>query len=583
MLEPLHQKSKESKLEHIKRESHGLRGTIKDELEIPQQPFGAANGELLKFHGIYQQRDRDAAVGREHAVPTHMIRVVIPGGTITVDQYLALDRLAEQRTSNCALRITTRQCLQLYGIEKNSLRQVVHSIREAGLTTFAGSGDVERNVMAPPAPKTSAAYRAARALANQLAGILQPQPHAYDEVWFNRRQSQPSHEPDPLYGTQYLPRKFKTGVALLEDNAVDVHSQDVGLIVLAEDNNSPRVNVLIGGGLGMTHRQSKTFARLASPLCHVTLDQAAAVVREILAVFREFGDRTDRKHARLKYLVEAVGVESFRQELQNRLTFELEPWVEIPPLRKPDFLGRHEQGNGLMFYGVHVPNGRIIDTAGVHMKTALRLIVETLRPSVTFSPSQNILFGDLDDNGIQRLKDILADCHVPLSEQLYPLRRKAVACPGLPTCGKALNESERFMPTLLNELETELDRLGLTHRPLEMRVTGCPNGCARPYTADLGVVGHKPGCYDLFVGGRAAGGRLGDLYAENVPQDGIVPMLRPLLEAWRRHGFTDEPLGDCYQRLYGQIPDKQRLTGAREGFAYQRVANRDFLPGLPKE
>ncbi len=565
-----------SKTEQAKKQSNYLRGGIREALENGEPTFSHEDYEVLKFHGIYQQDDRDAravnkAIRRDREY-IFMIRVKIPGGQLTPDQYLALDRVADDVVHNRSIRVTTRQNVQLHGVLKHDLKHTIQHVNSVLLSTLCGCGDVERNIMAPPAPVASDGHRAARALAHELTEAMTPQSRAYHEIWLDGEKVDSSEEAEPVYGDQYLPRKFKTGIALPDDNSIDVHSQDVGLVALLDHNgNLDRVNVLVGGGHGMTHKKPETYVRVGTPLGSVDPEHVTETVQTIAQMFRDYGDRTNRKHARLKYVIEEQGIDAFREEFKRRASFELKPWVEMPPVEHRDWLGAHEQGDGKYFYGVRVDNGRIIDYDHCRQKTAFRKIVEALRPSVTLTPNQNVIFGDLDQKDIKTIERVLKGYHVPTADQMTATRRYAMSCPALPTCGLALSESERVFGGVVDAFERELGRLGMEEEPITIRMTGCPNGCARPYTADIGLVGHRPGHYDIFIGGRLAGDRLGDLYAPNVAMEQVVPTLRPLLEAWQERRMPDECFGDFYQRLFGVDPNRATHTGGKDNPARERV------------
>ena len=557
-----------TKVERAKADSRLLRGSIAETLAGDAPAFNADDVNLLKFHGLYQGEDRDhrdavKATGGERTT-TFMARVRMPGGTLTAKQYLALDRLADDVTYNRSLRITTRQAVQFHGVVKDDLKQTVRRvIDEALLSTLGACGDVERNIMAPPAPLADEAHRAARALAHTLAEALCPRTNAYHELWLDGKKVDDAEEAEPLYGREYLPRKFKTAIGLTGDNSVDIHSHDVGLIALINGGRLEAVNVLVGGGLGMTHNKPATYARLATPLASVPVEHAVELLQAIASIYRDHGDRTDRTHARLKYLVEEQGIDAFRNELASRVSFELQPWRPIAPLVHQDWLGRHEQGDGKALFGLHVPNGRIVDDQRSRPKSAIKQIASDLGCDMILTPNQNVIFANLSDDDVTKLQRILDAYGVPHGGKLSAVRRYAMACPALPTCGLALTEAERVVPDVLDQFEAEMQRLGLEHEPLTIRMTGCPNGCARPYTADIGLVGHKPGHYDLFVGGSIHGDRLADLYDGNVPMAECAAALRPLLEAWARDRNPAEPLSDFYQRVVGASAPRQLLTGDR--------------------
>jgi sulfite reductase (ferredoxin) len=562
----------ESKVEIAKRHGRHLRGTIAETLASERTHFGHDDLQLLKFHGTYQQDDRDArraleAAGREKAY-SFMVRVAIPAGAVTADQYLGLERLADGH-ANGTLRVTTRQGFQLHGVLKGDLKASIAGINEALLTTISACGDVQRNVMGCAAPLADADHASVRQVAEALARELRPASRAYHEIWLDGERQVSSEQEEPFYRDRYLPRKFKTAVGLSTDNCVDIWAQDVGLLAIVRDGRIQGFNLLVGGGLGMTHNKGDTTARLAQPLGFVPTEHGVEAVRLVAAIFRDHGNRSDRRHARLKYLLAEWGIARFREEFQQRATFVLGPAVELPPLPFHDHLGRHRQHDGRWFYGVFVQSGRIVDTepaeggaVNAHwLKTALHEIVTRLRPGIRLTAQQNLLLTDLDPDGVETVERILQAHGVPLPTQLSAARRFSMACPALPTCGLAVAESERAMPELLARFEAELTELGLRDAPLTIRMTGCPNGCARPYTADLAFVGRSVGLYHVYVGGGLAGDRLVDLYRADVPVDELLATVRPLLQRWAAERVGDEGLGDFYQRLMGLRATRTVVTG----------------------
>lgn len=556
----------ESRVETAKRRSRFLRGTIAETLSGDAPRFDHDDIQALKFHGIYQQTDRDGrSVARALGTDKDhwfMVRVKIPAGALTASQYLALDELATRFSHDRSLRLTTRQGIQFHGVLKHRLRDTVRGIDDALLSTLAACGDVERNVMAPPS-LGGVGQAVARELADRIARELCPATGAYHEIWLDGDKVVSSDE-EPLYGERYLPRKFKTGIALPEDNSVEVRSQDVGLVAFVEDGRLTGANVLVGGGLGLTHRKESTFARLGTPLGHVDPDQVVPLVRAVAEVFRDHGDRSDRRHARLKYLIEDWGTEAFREAVRSRLGFELRPWRELPELQVPDHIGRHRREDGRFHYGIWVPNGRIIDGPERRLRTALRKITEALGADLVLTPRQDIVLEDLAGEQVEVVETVLDSYGVPLPDDLPAVRRFSMACPALPTCGLALAESERLMPRVLEELESTLRSLDLQDEAITVRMTGCPNGCSRPYTADVGFVGRRPGEYDIFVGGSLRGDRLAERYAKEVSVDELVPSLEPLLRDWREDRLPGELLGDFYHRRHGRWEDRTILTGAEE-------------------
>jgi sulfite reductase (ferredoxin) len=556
--------TKESKVEVAKRHGRHLRGAISETLASEATHFAEDDVSLLKFHGTYQQDDRDLrrareAAGQEKAY-AFMVRVAVPAGAITAEQYLGLEEIADEH-GNHTLRVTTRQGFQFHGVLKGDLKATIAGVNQKLLTTIAACGDVERNVMGCSAPLGDADHETVRQVASAIARELRPATRAYHEIWLDGEKQVSSEQEEPFYGDRYLPRKFKTAVGLSNDNCVDIWSQDVGLLAIVSDGRLQGFNLLVGGGLGMTHNKGDTTARLAEPLGFVPIPNGVEAVRIVAAIFRDHGNRSDRRHARLKYLIAEWGIQRFREEFERRASFPLGPAVALPSLPFHDHLGRHRQNDGRWFYGVFVQSGRIVDTPGHALKTALHQIVTLLRPGIRLTGQQNLLLTDLDADGIETVERILQVHGVTLPTALSAARRFSMACPALPTCGLAVAESERAIPGILDEFEAELEALGLRDAPITIRMTGCPNGCARPYTADLAFVGRSLGLYNVYVGGGLAGDRLVDLYRADVPQDELLAAVRPLLVRWAAERTDGEGLGDFYQRLMGLRATRTTVTG----------------------
>ncbi len=553
----------ESKVEVAKRRGRHLRGSIADTLASDATHFGEDDASLLKFHGTYQQDDRDRRRARESAgeekAYQFMVRVAIPAGAVTSAQYLALASIAD-RLGNGTLRVTTRQGFQFHGVLKGDLKATIAGINDELLTTIAACGDVQRNVMGCSAPLADSDHAAVRRVADALARELRPATRAYHEIWLEGER-QATTEEEPFYGRQYLPRKFKTAVGLSTDNCVDIYAQDVGLLAIVGRGGIEGFNLLVGGGLGMTHNKGDTTARLAQPLAFVPLEHGVEAVRVVAAIFRDHGNRSDRRHARLKYLLAEWGIDRFREEFQRRASFPLAPAADLPPLPFHDHLGRHRQPDGRWFYGVFVQSGRIVDTPGHELRTALHEVVAKLSPGIHLTGQQNLLLTDLDAAGVELVEQTLRRHGVRPPLELAAVRRYSMACPALPTCGLAVAESERVIPGVLDALEAEITELGLRDVPLTVRMTGCPNGCARPYTADLAFVGRSLGLYNVYVGGGLAGDRLVDLYRADVPQAELVDAVRPLLARWASERAGHEGLGDFYQRLMGLRARRTTVTG----------------------
>jgi len=568
----------ESKVEVAKKQSRHLRGSIRETLTSEATHFEEDDAGLLKFHGVYQQDDRDVrkqrrAEGLDRA-HIFMVRTAIPGGILNADQYLRLDRLADQYEFG-SLRVTVRQGLQFHRVLKENLKPLIAGINDELITTLSACGDVERNVMACPAPLDDEAHATLRRLSRAIAVQLRPKTRAYHEIWLDGEKQLSSEDEEPFYGERYLPRKFKTGIALDSDNCVDVYNYDAGLIAIVDGGRLLGFNVVVGGGMGMTHNKPDTYAALARPLGFIPLphdrgsdrqppDRVVATVQAIATIFRDHGNRSDRKHARLKYLLADWGMDRFRAEFAGHVDFKLAEFRPLPPIPSHDHLGWRGQDGDRYFYGVFVENGRITDGDRVRYKTAFREIVEAHRPGVVLTPHQNVLFTDLPASARQDIARRLADHGVRTVEQLSAAKRFSIACPALPTCGLALSESERVMPSVTDRLEAELESLGLRDAPITVRMTGCPNGCARPYTADIAFVGKGPDNYQVFVGGRLEGDRVVDLYVENVSLDGCVAALRPLLKSWATHRRDGEGLGDYYQRLIAHAAPKPHVTGKED-------------------
>ena len=545
-----------SKNERIKAESRQLRGTIAEELTEEEPRFTEDSAQLLKFHGIYQQDDRDKRKeARKRGLDRHyqmMIRTRIPGGRVSPGGYIAHDDIAD-RWGNGTLRVTTRQDFQLHGILKGDLWSSIHGINEALMTTLGGCGDQVRNVMGCPAPLQD---RLRDQLQEILPGVvhgLTPTTGAYHEIWIDGEQVHTSAEaeaPDALYGSQYLPRKFKVGIAVEGDNCVDIYSHDLGLVARRDpEGGLSGFDVLVGGGLGRTNNKPDTYPAVARPLAFVESDQVVPTSRAVVAVQRDYGSRSDRRHARLKYLIAERGLDWFREQVQSRLDFGLQASrpLEWEPL--DDHLGWHEQGDGRLFYGLFVENGRIRDDDGLRLKTALRRLVEAYGLVLWMTPQQNVILADLDPAWRPEIEALLTDHGVTLSERTSRALRHSMACPAIPTCGLAVAESERVLPDLIRQIERVVAGLGLAEERISYRMTGCPNGCARPYLGDVGFVGTTLGKYDVFLGGDFLGTRLNALYVHNVPMAEIPELLAGPLGAFARERQPEEGFGDWCQRV----------------------------------
>jgi sulfite reductase (ferredoxin) len=542
-----------SSVEVLKEQSDHLRGTVRATVESDAPHFSHDEYQLLKFHGVYQQDDRDRRAaarkeGRDKAW-IMMIRAKIPGGRITAEQYAAFDDLATRHANN-TLRVTTRQCFQLHHVSKYDLKPTIRVINDALITTLGACGDVERNLMACPAPDHSGAVAEVQRYARYLSDHTLPRTGAYHEIWLDGEKvvSTAQPEQEPLYGDTYLPRKFKSGLAIEGDNCIDVYSQDIGMVAHIGSGHLEGFTVLVGGGLGMTHTDRTTHPRTADPLCFVEPDALLDTFLEIIRIQRDNGNRASRRFARMKYLLDDWGVERFRAELERRLGRRL---ADPRPLRwapNGDHLGWHEQHDGRWYLGVWIENGRIQDVPGLKAKTAFRALIDRFQPGVMLTPMQNILFTDVEAADRAGVEQVLRAHGVPLDGEVSNALRHSMACPAIPTCGLALAESERALPPVVREIEAMLADLGLADERLSIRMTGCPNGCARPFLGDIGFVGRTPGKYQIYVGGDFVGTHLNHLYADLVPVQELAARLRPLLWLFREGREVGEGFGEYCHR-----------------------------------
>jgi len=562
-----------SKAEAVKQQSRQLRGHISRDLADTSTPFDNEGYSLLKFHGIYQGYDRDSATERKQRgddkIWQFMVRIRIPGGRLKAEQYLALDALAD-RYANSSLRITTRQSIQFHGVVKAGLKSTIAEINAALLTTLAACGDVVRTVTTVPAPIRDAVHDRLEAETRRLSSYLLPRTRAYHEIWVDGAPWQETEgaaeEPDPLYGERYLPRKFKVGLAIPEDNTIDVLTNDLAIVALFEGDELTGYNFLLGGGHGMTHNNPKTYPRLATPVAFVApedlLEAAAAVVR----LHRDHGDRGNRRHARLKYVIAENGEDWARERLSEYLGKKLEPCREMPPFAVPDHLGWHEQGDGKLYLGIPVSSGRIANDERSRIRTALREIVRRFHCDPILMPSQDIILSEISLEDWEEIEALLREYEVRLTADILPTERWALACPALPSCGLALTEAERVRDDIVAAVEARLRFYGLEHERLSIRITGCPNGCARPYTGDIGIVGRMPGFYSLYVGGDFEGTRLNVPLADKVPLNGIAEILDPLFAFFAAARADGEGFGDFCHRI-GMPALQQALASRQKGAA----------------
>lgn len=539
------------KNETLKVQSNFLRGTIAESLQ--DTSTGAIHPDdtqLTKFHGLYQQDDRDVRAERRkkklEPAYSFMVRLRIPGGVLSPRQYLKLDQLADER-ANGTLRLTTRQTFQFHGIIKGNLKPAMQGINACLIDTIAACGDVNRNVMAAANPLDAERHPEILALAHDISTHLLPRTRAYHEIWLDGELAQSSEqatEIEPLYGKQYLPRKFKVVIAVPPDNDVDIFAHDLGYIAIVDQGRIVGYNVTVGGGMGMTHGRTDTFPRTADLLGFCTPGQALQVAEAVLTTQRDHGNRADRARARLKYTIETMGLDAFQAEVHKRLGFSLEAPRPFTFNTRGDRYGWTEGKPGNWHYTLFVENGRIKDRPAIQLKTGLRAIAHIHQGTFRCSANQNIIIADVPT---ARKSDIEAALEAHGLQQFNAtsaLRRNAMACVALPTCGLALAESERYLPALLNEIEETLEATGLRNDEISIRMTGCPNGCARPYLGEIGLVGKGPRTYNLYLGAAFTGERLNKLYRADIKDREIAPTLKPILQDFAKTRQPHEHFGD---------------------------------------
>ena len=550
-----------SPVEGIKDASRYLRGTLPDELAAATDHFTEDAKQLLKFHGSYQQEDRDARKTRPKGAAAgkaymFMIRLKLPGGKLTADQWLTIDDLAG-KYANHTVRATTRQSIQFHGILKGDLKATIAGFNEALVTSLGGCGDVNRNVLACPAPTGDPARVQMQRLADEVAAVLAPHAGtaAYHEIWLNgEKQADPAAVPaavaEPVYGKHYLPRKFKIAFALPEDNCTDILAQCLGFLAVVKDGEPAGYNVYVGGGQGQTNSRADTFAYLARPLGFVTPGEVVDMAVAVTKFYRDHGNRADRKRARLKYVVADWGIDKVRDVFRRDYwPTPLAPAVDAPITGLDLHHGWHPQADGNFFLGLSVENGRVKDAGDFRLRAGVRAVVAEVRCAVRLSAQQDLLLCDIPADRRGRVDAILADHGVKPAESLSTLRKWSMACPAIPTCPLAITESERALPAVIDQLEPGLIALGLAEEPISVRMTGCPNGCARPYQSDIGLVGRGGTKYTLYVGGDSYGRRLNTELQDSVPVEQLAPKLTALFTAYKEQRSDGELFGDYCDRV----------------------------------
>lgn len=563
--------AKLAKVEKLKERSNYLREPLASEVLNDANRFSEDAIQLLKYHGSYQQDNRDNRVKGQDKDYQMMLRTRSPGGFIPPELYLTLDRLSDE-FGNHTLRVTTRQGFQIHGVLKKNLKKVIASIVSNMGSTLGACGDLNRNVMAPPAPiKNRSEYQYTWEYANKIADLLTPQTGAYYEIWLDGEKIISAEEApevkaarqhnsngtifeegeEPIYGTNYMPRKFKCCVTVPGDNSVDLYTHDVSLVVITNDRGELKgFNVFAGGGLGRTHNKEETFPRAADPIGYVAKDDIYDLMKAIVATQRDYGDRTNRLHARMKYLLEDWGIDKFKAKVEEYFGKKISPFKSLPEWKYQDFLGWNEQGDGKLFLGISIENGRVKDEDSFQLKTALRKIIEQYNLPMRLTPHQNAIIYEIEPGQKQAIETILHQHGIVTApEEIEPLVRYSMACPALPTCGLAITESERELPTILERIRILLDRLDLENEHFVIRMTGCPNGCARPYVAELGLVGSGPESYQIWLGGTPDQTKLAKPYIDKLPIAELEAFFEPIFVYFKQDRKAGESFGIWCDRV----------------------------------
>lgn len=559
-----------SDLERIKRESRHLRGTLRESLADPiTGALRADDVQLLKFHGGYQQDDRDVREARRLAKlePDYsfFLRLRLPGGVMSPAQWLAMDAMARHYGAR-GLRLTSRQTIQTHGIRKVDLRAAAQAIHACGLDTIAACGDDNRNVVVAVNPLLSRVHAQIFEQAQALSLHLRPASRAWYETWLNEPATE-GNEAEPLLGDAYLPRKFKIGFAVPPDNDIDVFSQDVGLVAIIEAGDLVGYNVLVGGGMGATHGNTKTYPRMGSPIGFITPDQVTALAEAALTLQRDHGDRSDRAHARFKYTVDDHGLAWIKAEIERRAGFGLQPARDFEFTQRGDRFGWREGEDGRWHLGLRIPFGRVHDHDGVTRQTGMREIAALLAErapdaQIRLTPNQNAMIAGVPAGLRARIDAIAAGHDLALHRAGSSLALNTIACVALPTCGLAMAESERWMPVFLPKLQALLGKHGLHDEPIDLRVSGCPNGCSRPYLAEVALIGKAPGRYNLMLGGDHRGRRMNAMYRENITEPEILAALDDLLGRFASGRKSGEHFGDFLVRTDVVMPPLAREAAA---------------------
>jgi len=558
---------KRVEVERIKDASDYLRGTLIDSLNNPLTgALAESDTQLSKFHGIYQQDDRDIRdERRKQKLEPHyqfMARVRVPGGVCTSDQWLQVDRIANT-WCNKTIRLTTRQAYQFHGIIKRDLKTTIAEVNAALLDTIAACGDVNRNVMCNPNPHQSRLHEEVHEYTRRISEHLTPRTTAYHEIWLENELVATSKKQDeePIYGKHYLPRKFKTAVAIPPSNDVDIFANDLGFIAIAEKDHLVGFNVTVGGGMGMTHGEPETYPRLADVIGYCPKDKTIQVAEEIVKIQRDFGDRTNRKHARFKYTIDDRGIEWFKFELNKRLGWSMEPARPYIFEDSGDRYGWVQGTNDTWHHTLFIQNGRILDTEAYPMMTGLREIAKVHDGDFRLTANQNLIIGKVSSKNKPAIEALLKQYKLADSYHQSGLRLNSMACVAFPTCALAMSESERYLPSLLDKMDAIMKEAGLENDAVIIRMTGCPNGCARPFLGEIGFVGKAPGKYNLYLGAGFFGQRLNKLYRENIGEEQILAELTPIIHRYAKERNKGEKFGDFV---------------IRTGYVKEVLAGKDF-------
>ncbi|WP_127959599.1 assimilatory sulfite reductase (NADPH) hemoprotein subunit [Serratia microhaemolytica] len=533
--------------ERMKQQSNFLRGTISEDLENGLTGgFSGDNFLLIRFHGMYQQDDRDLRAERteQKLEPRHamMLRCRLPGGIISPQQWLAIDQFAQQHTLYGSIRLTNRQTFQFHGIVKGKLKSAHQLLHQVGLDALATANDVNRNVLCTSNPVESALHQQAYQWAKRISEHLLPRTRAYAEIWLDQ-QKVASTDQEPILGSSYLPRKFKTTVVIPPHNEVDLHANDMNFIAIAENGNLVGFNLLVGGGLSIEHGNRNTYPRTATEFGYVPLQHTLAVAEAVVTTQRDWGNRTDRKNAKTKYTLERVGVEAFRAEVERRAGISFQPSRPYQLTERGDRIGWVKGIDDLWHLTLFIENGRLIDLPGRPLKSGMAEIAKIHQGDFRLTANQNLIVAGVAESEKQRIETV-ARQHGLIDDQHSLLRKNAMACVSFPTCPLAMAEAERFLPTFVSQVEQIMQRHGIADEAIVMRVTGCPNGCGRSLLAELGLVGKALGRYNLHLGGNREGTRIARMYRENIHQDEILQLIDQLIARWATERAVGEGFGD---------------------------------------